>query len=508
MEVRYIDRQNESFDGVGYQFANGGLVNPYYKYFKQASEKGQPYFGMQNGYDRYTAFFANAAYTYKEKYTLRLSGRYDGSNLLGKEATARWLPTWNVSGSWNISDESFWPKSKILSAAKLRASYGLVASIGNATNSTATFYNQVSRRPALGDQETQIYISSLENSELTWEKTKDFNVGLDVALLSGRLNVNVDYYNRRIFDLIGPIRTSGIGGEYNKTANYGAMSGKGLEFAVTGKAINNKDFQWTTNFNFGYNVNKVTDLDISPNIFRSVSQNGAPVLNYPQRSLFSVKFAGLDHNYGYPTFIGTDGVASPYVRLQDDDLSQLKYEGPIDPTFAGGFYNSFTYKQFTLSALLGFSAGNVIRLNPTISSGFNDINSITKDLLNRWVNPGDEAFTSIPALLDPLTASNIIAPDGSRIDVRYPYNLYNYSTERVASGDYIKLRQVSLGYSLPQKFYSKLSLKGASVSVVGNNLLLLYSDKKLNGQDPEFYSSGGVALPVSRQFTLSLKVNF
>ncbi|MEE1946040.1 SusC/RagA family TonB-linked outer membrane protein [Pedobacter sp. KR3-3] len=508
MEVRYIDRQRESFDGVGYQFDNGGLVTPYYKYFKEAAEEGKPYFSMGNNYERYTAFFANASYTYNEKYTLRLSGRYDGSNLLGKTATARWLPTWNVAGSWNISDEDFWPKSDILSGAKLRASYGLVASIGNATNSAAVFYNQVSRRPNLGDQEAQIYISNLENSELTWEKTKDLNIGLDLALIKNRINFTVDLYKRNIFDLIGAIQTSGIGGEYTKIANYGAMSGKGIELAITGKAIDNPNFKWTTNFNFGYNTNKVKDLEIDPNIFKSTSNNGSPVLNFPQRSLFSVQFAGLNHDYGYPMFVGVDGRTTTYINLQDNNLVRLKYEGPIDPTFAGGFYNQFSYKNFTLSALLGFSAGNMIRLNPNIKSSFDDISSMSRDLLNRWVMPGDEKFTSVPAILDPLSASKIVDANGSAIDIRYAYNLYNFSTERVAKGDYIKLRQVALSYNLPKSFFSKLGMSAASVSLVGNNLLLLYSDKRLNGQDPEFYNSGGVALPVSRQYTLSLKVGF
>lgn len=122
--------------------------------------------------------------------------------------------------------------------------------------------------------------------------------------------------------------------------------------------------------------------------------------------------------------------------------------------------------------------------------------------------PGDEKFTTVPAILDPLSASKIVDANGSSVDIRYAYNLYNFSTERVAKGDYIKLRQVALSYNLPKSFYSKLGMSGASISLVGNNLLLLYSDKRLNGQDPEFYNSGGVALPVSRQYTLSLKVGF
>jgi TonB-linked SusC/RagA family outer membrane protein len=508
MEVRYADRQNEYFDGAGYQYENGGLVSSDYHYFKQAAETGKPYFGMGYGLDRYIAYFSNAAYTYKEKYTLKLSGRYDGSNLMGKSTVARWLPTWNVSGSWNIDEESFWPKNNILTAAKLRASYGLVASIGNATNSSAVFYNQIARRPNINDQEVQTFISSLENSQLTWEKTKDFNIGLDLSLLNDRLNLTVDVYNRNIFDLIGDIKTSGIGGQYQKTANYGGMKGHGIEFAITGKVIDHENFKWRTNFNFGYNTNKVTNLDVAPNVWRSISANGAPVEGYSQRSLFSVKFAGLNHDYGYPTFIGPDGKATTYIGLQDDDLSFLKYEGPVDPTFAGGFYNQFSYKGFSLSALFGFSAGNFLRLKPTVKSSYDDLTALSRDVLNRWVLPGDEKFTSIPAILDPLSAAKIVGADGATVDIRYPYNLYNYSTERVVKGDYIKLRQLSLTYSIPKKIYTKLKMSNAQLSLVGNNIWLIYADKRLNGQDPEFYASGGVAMPVAKQYTLSLKFGF
>ena len=122
--------------------------------------------------------------------------------------------------------------------------------------------------------------------------------------------------------------------------------------------------------------------------------------------------------------------------------------------------------------------------------------------------PGDEKYTSVPAILDQLSASKIVDANGSVIDVRYPYNLYNFSTERVARGDYIKLRQVAISYNVPRSITSKLKMSNASLSLVGNNLLLLYSDKRLNGQDPEFYATGGVALPVSRQYTLSLRVGF
>ncbi|WP_344848797.1 SusC/RagA family TonB-linked outer membrane protein [Pedobacter jeongneungensis] len=509
MEVRYIDRQAENFDGVGYQYENGGVVNPSYKYFKFAQESGFPYYGMATYRDRFSAFSLRAAYSYKDKYSFNATTRYDGSNLLGSSRRARWLPTWNVSGAWNIDQESFWPKNNILSSARVRATYGLVANLGNANNSSALFYNQITRRPYENEKETATYISSLENSELTWEKLKEFNLGADLTLLNDRLNLTVDLYKRNIYDLIGSIRTSGIGGQFTKNANYADMSAKGLEFTVAGNPVNGTDFKWRTQFNFAFNKNEITNLQVSPNIFSLIDADGGALMGYAQRGLFSLQFAGLDHNNGYPYYIDQNGKRNSNVDLQSTKTAYLKYEGPVDPTFTGGFYNQFRYKAFTLSALFTFATGNKVRLGNVYSATYPDFYAMSKDLLNRWIKPGDEQFTNVPALLDSYqTGTQVKDVNGNTISAVYPYNLYNFSSERVASGDFIRFKQVSLGYELPKEFLSKLKIASAQISFVGNNLALLYSDKRLNGQDPEFFASGGVALPIPKQYTLSLKVGF
>jgi len=509
MEVRYIDRQNSKFDGVGYQYDNGGIVNANYLYFKKAQESNAPYFGMGYGYDRFAAFALRAAYSYKDRYSFNATTRYDGSNLMGKSRNARWLPTWNVSGAWNIDQENFWPENRVISSARVRATYGLVANIGNANNSGAIFYNMLSRRPYENEKETVTYISSLANSELTWEKLKETNLGADLTFLDDKINLTVDLYKRNIFDLIGSIKTSGIGGEYTKVANYGKMKAKGIEVTLGGNPVTHTNFKWRTQFNMGYNENRITELQNTPRILDLVSDNGGSIVGYSQGGLFSIPFAGLNHDYGYPYFIDESGRKNPYVYLQSTKTNYLKYEGPIDPKLTGGFYNQFKYKQFTLSALFTFAAGNYVRLAQEFSSSYPDIYSMTKSMLNRWVQPGDEKYTTVPAILDPYTASRLVVDaSGATTSAVYPYNIYNFSTERVAKGDFIRFKQISLTYDLPKTFASKLSMSNASISFVGNNIALLYSDKRLNGQDPEFFGNGGVALPIPKQYTLSLKVGF
>lgn len=510
MEARSTEREEEHFDGIGYQFENGGLVNPNYLYFKQNQEQGKPYFGMQPGTDRFMAYMLTGTYAYKNKYVITPTVRFDGSNKMGHSTTARWLPTWNISGKWNIDKEDFWKENKIITSLTLRGSYGLTANIGNATNSAAVYYNMIARRPYVNDQETLTYISDLENSQLTWEKSKDLDIGANMSFVSNRISLQVDYYKRRMYDLIGALRTSGIGGQATKIGNYGAMSGKGFEFSLSGNVIDRKAFSWTTRVNFAFNNNTITHLETSSSIWKGVSQEGSAQVYFPQRALFSVKFAGLDHYLGYPTFYAVDSSNAEVatINLQGDEVGFLKYEGPADPTMTGGFWNKIRYKNFTLSGLIKVSTGNVLRLSPTFSSGYPDYGAMSKDVLNRWVMPGDETRTTVPALMDPVSEKQIIDANGSQISAVYPYNLYNYSTERVASGDYIKLTNVSFAYRIPQAFVENLHMTHASIAVVANNIAVLYADKKLNGQDPEFYASGGVALPTSKQITFSLKVGF
>lgn len=509
MELRYTDRQAVNYQGIGYQYENGGLVNPNYRYFKKMIEAGDAYFGNEYTYDRYLAYMFRGAYAYQDRYSVNFTTRYDGSNKLGSSRVARWLPTWNISGKWNVDQELFFVENPYLTALSIRSTYGLTASMGSARNSTAVFYNQVARRPYEDEKESLIYISSLENSELTWEKMYEFNIGADMTLFN-QVNLTVDYYKRNQFDLIGSIRTSGIGGQYTKVANYADMKASGFEFTVSGSPIQRQGgFNWRTNFNFAFNKNEVTNLEVNPNIWTLVRAEGAAVEGYAQRGLFSIQFDGLDPNYGYPTFIGTDGQKDTYINLQSQDIDYLYYHGPVDPTFTGGFYNNFSYKNFEFTSLFTFSAGNYIRLQPDYTADYNDMRAVSKDLVNRWLMPGDEAYTNIPALLDLYVRNNgVLRANGSTVSAVYPYNAYNYSTERVVNGDFIRLKQLSLGYFFPTRMVSRIGFTTAKISLVGNNIALLYSDKRLNGADPEFFNNGGVAMPVPRQYTLSIKLGF
>lgn len=500
-EVKYADRQTSNNTGVGYQYNSGGTPFVDYLFIKKMTEKNNAYYGLTNDYDRFIAFYANASYTYRNKYTLTATVREDGSNRLGSSPSARWLPTWTVAGNWNVDQEQFLKNSETVSHLMLKASYGLNASTGNATNTTAILRSFVTSRPYVSDQETAILIQALENADLTWEKKYELDLGADVGLFKERLGFTFDYYRRRSFDLIGLIKTSGVGGQVNQFANYADMKSHGIDVALTGKIIANKNIGLTSTLIFSYNNTLITNARNNPVIFDLVGEGGGALQGYPVRGLFSLQNAGLDPYTGVPQFISDTGGVSSAVYLQSHNLKYLKYEGPSDPTITGGWSNTFRYKDFSLSALVTYQAGNKIRLTPVYTVDYTDYSALPNEFKGRWSLPGDEKKTNIPSIPDiyTQTALNTVSA--------FPYNNYNFSHDRVADGGFVRLKSVSLSYQIPAPLLGKIGLKGGSLTATGNNLWLIYADERLHGQDPEFYNTGGVALPVNKQVTVSLRVS-
>ena len=510
-EVKYTDRQNSNNTGFGYQYENGGVPFVDYRILKQWIENSLQYYGMGNDYERFVGYFGNLSYTYNKKYVLEGTLRRDGSNRLGRSENARWLNSWTVAGRWNVGQEPFVQSIPAISYLTLRGSYGLNANYGNATNSLVVLRTQLTNRPYLNDRQLAIDIKNLENSDLTWEKKYEGNIGIDLGLLNNRLNISVDAYNRKSLDLISLIRTSGIGGEVfqttstvrrsTKAANYADLKSQGIEFSIGGRPYQSQDFSWQTNFTFGYNTTEITRAENFPLVFDLVIPEGGAKKGYPVRGLFSIPFAGLNE-LGVPTFKSDKGDTSSAVFLQSDKTDFLKYEGPVDPIIVGGFTNTFTYKNFMFNFHISYQVGNKIRLNPVFRNGYSDLDALPNEFKNRWVLPGDEKITTIPSITDAYLSFDLNSANS------YPYNNYNYSTQRVVDGSFVRLKTVQLQYSLPSKFIQGSPFRSIALNLVGNNLWLIYSDKELHGQDPEFFNAGGVALPINKQFTFSLKLGF
>ena len=504
-EINAIDRHSTWFRGWGMQYSMGEIANYAYQVFKKGSEQNLQYYTLNNTNERSVAFFANGTYSYKGIYTLNVTGRYEGTNKLGKSRSARWLPTWNVAGAWNIHEEKFMQGLyPTLSHLSLKASYSLTADRGpsNVTNSRVVISSDTPWRPFTSVRESELFIYSLANEDLTYEKKHELNVGLETGFFDNRINIAADWYKRNNFDLIGLINTQGVGGEVTKFGNIASMKSGGIEISLSTTNIKTKDFSWNTNIIWSHSHNEVTNLKSTTRVIDLVSGNGFALEGYPVRSLFSIPFKGLN-DQGLPTFLDQDGnisVTGVYFQTSgEENLGFLEYSGSTDPTDIGSIGNIITWKGLKLNVFITASWGNVIRLDPVFSNTYNDLNSMPKEFLNRWVQAGDEDVTDVPVIASRLQNVN-------NASLSIAYNSYNYSTARIAKGDFVRMKEISLSYDLPKRWISPLKLSSASMKIQGSNLFLLYADKKLNGQDPEFFNTGGVAVPVPKQFTFTLKL--
>ena len=503
MEVNNIDRTYDWFRGWGMQYELGEIANYAYEVFKKGAEENADYFKLTNSHERRTAFFGTATYSYKGRYTINGTIRYEGSNKLGKSRSARWLPTWNVSGAWNAHEEPWFEKvfRNALTTATLKASYSLTAESGPSwvTNSLPVIKSYNPWRPSAGLRESGLEETDRANGELTFEKKHEFNIGVQLGFLKNRINFEFDWYKRNNYDLIGIVNTQ-MGGQ--KYGNVASMKSNGVEISLTTKNIQTKDFSWTTNIIYSHTHNEVTELENNQRVIDLVAGTGFALEGYPVRSLFSIPFRGLN-NEGLPTFLDQDGeVTTTGIYFQEQDKEKLKfleYSGSVDPTDVGSFGNVFKYKGLTLNVFITYSFGNVVRLDPVFKNSYNDLNSMPKEFANRWMVPGDENTTTIPVI-----ASRRQNRNDSHLS--YAYNAYNYSTERIAKGDFIRMKEISLGYDFPKVVTDPLKINSLSLKLQATNLFLIYADKKLNGQDPEFFNTGGVAVPLPKQFTLTLRL--
>lgn len=503
MELNATNRSKSWFNGVGMQYGMGLLPNYNYLYFKQGNEENAAYYTVDETRSREIAFFGTATYSYKGKYTLNGTMRYEGSNKLGKSRSARWLPTWNISGAWNAHEEKWFEELQpALSHATLKASYSLTADRGpaNVSNSFVIINSYNPWRPNSNVQESGLKIKEIQNSDLTYEKKHELNIGIDLGFLENRINFALDWYKRNNYDLIGIVNTQGAGGQIAKYANLASMKSHGVELTLSTRNIVSKDFKWSTDFIFSKAKNEVTELETNSTVMDLISGNGFAMQGYPVRSLFSMDFKGLNEE-GIPTFVNEKGeVTTSDIDFQNrSNKSHLVYEGSTDPTITGSFGNIFNYKNWKLNVFITYSFGNVVRLDPQFHNKYTDLDATPKEFKNRWMVPGDEKHTSIPSIAD--TRMNTQDTYLSRA-----YNAYNYSTERIAKGDFIRMKEISLSYDFPKTWLNHLRLSTASLKFQATNLFLIYSDDKLNGQDPEFFNTGGVAVPMPKQFTLTLRL--
>jgi len=503
-DVKYIDRYATTSIGDGYLYYNGQrfVENP--DYSRMLAYGSTAHKTSTFNYERYVAFFLSGDYAFDRRYSVSASTRYDGSNLLGKDAAARWLATWTFAGKWNVINEKFMENAKkSIDELALRCSYGLTASMPPTANSQAVFYDDFSYAP--GYQQDIITRQNLGNKDLTWEKDYMLNFAIDASFFKGRLSTTVEWWQRNSFDLISDIEGSGIGGVLYKQGNYADLHNRGVDIMLDATPVVTKDWRWIIGLTFGSNLNKIKNAKNAPQVMDLVAQTGGNINGYPVHSLFSIPFYGLDPQNGMPLFLQPDGSKpSGYADMQSLNTAYLKYEGPVDPPYTGGLNNTVKYRQFTLNVFLSYQWGNVVRLNPSFSENYTDLDALSKDFKNRWMQTGDELTTNVPSI--PYKITSLLYNTTS-----YPYNNYNFSSARVAKGDFVRMKSISLSYNFPDAWLqkaTKMVFRTALFRITGKDLWLIYADKRLHGQDPEFLNTGGVALPALPQGILSVTLGF
>lgn len=511
-EITSSHRNNTWFRGWGIQYDLGESPFTDYRVFKRGQEENSPYFSVNRNSKndptniryRQAAFFTNLTYSYAGKYILNGTFRYEGANKLGEATSARWMPSWNLSAAWNAHEEAFFDNFRpALSHFTLKGSYSLTGDRGpsTVTNSYAVYRSYTPWRPTAGDGESGLEIADLANNELTYEKKHELNIGTSMGFFDNRINIDFDWYKRNNFDLIGIVNTQGLGGQIAKFGNVADMKSHGVELTLNANILRDREFKWRSTLTYSKVKTEVTRLDTRTQVMDLITGTGFALEGGPARGLYSIPFLHLNDE-GLPVFLNSDNQETvTSINFQErDNIGFLKYEGPTDPIHTGGFGNTFSYKNFSLNVVMTSTFGHVVRLNPIFSNEYSDLTASTKEFADRWMVAGDEAFTNVP----------IIATTGQNRaygnDLKYAYSAYNYSSVRTAKGDFIRMKDVSLSYEFSKDLIKAWKINSLGLRFNATNLFLLYADKKLNGQDPEFVNAGGVAAPMARQYTLTLRL--
>ena len=502
-EMDNAKNTNDLNRNYGLLYNAGNYASFSYLMFKKLQEEFRNYYTVADTENNNQAFFANASYTLKGRYTTNGTLRYDASNAFGPSRYLRWMPTWNAGLKWDVSQENFFASLKPLSHLSLKASFGVTAVAPSVSNSLAQLYINNPWRNST-QRELGLEIQNIANHDLTYEKNQELNIGADLGFLDDRINLSVEWFHRHSYDLIGDIVTQGTGGFTTKKGNMAQMRIRGLEIGLETTNLKTADFSWKTSFIYSRAKNEITELLTTPTIrdmigysTSATSQGGFARAGYPLKSIFSVPFNGLNDR-GLPTFLNEYNQSTiGGIRFDSRNVDFLKYAGTLIPTDKGSFSNTFHYKGISLGVVLTYSYGNVVRLRK-LSNIYTDYGIVPRELNNRWQFAGDETKTNIPVVY-----TTFMQNAYGYNEISQAYNTYDYSDIRIAKGDNIRLKEISLGYTFDKDFLRETRIRQLSVKLQATNLALLYADKRLNGDDPDYLVNGYTPISPKRLiFTL------
>ena len=434
--------------------------------------------------DHLLSLLSRVNYDYDNKYYFSANYRRDGSSRLG--ANNRWANFWSVSAAWRMTQEKFMENVSFINDLKIRASYGINGTLPNDLYGHLSLYGYGYNYQTIAGSAP----ASVPNPDLSWERNNNFNIGFDARLFD-RLGITFDYYTRKTTDLLQDVPTSMVVGFTSMLKNVGEMTNKGVELDINVDVFKNGPVKWNTGLALSHNSNKVSKLYGGKDIIdgTSIIREGESYYSW-----WSREWAGVDPATGEEQWVlnteNEDGSLNRELT-KDPSKAQRVIIGKPDPKLTGGWRNSVSWKGLELSMLFNFSLGGKLfdsmRTSITDTDGYYIYYNTSIDQMNRWQKPGD--VTDVPRRIN-----------------NYIYG--NYGSSRFMKDlNYLRLKSLSLSYTLPKQWVSRAQMENVRVFVSGSNLLTLTS---YDNVDPEQPINGipTFALPALKSVTFGIEIGF
>lgn len=468
---------NEKLLAAGVPGWNGSLYNyvPIYN----------PFYEGQN---RYFSMYFNGSYTYLNKYTLSASARKDKSNQLGANINDKLTPLYSLGAAWNVSKEDFF-KVDFIDDLRFRLTTGIN---GNVDKSTSKVLIAIPQKNNSSTNEDFLKMQFPENKDLRWESTRVNNIGMDLTLLNSRINVNLDVYTKKSYDLLGYVNADPSVGFQRVYKNTSTMLNRGFDLRLSADIFRG-DFRWNALLNLSYNKNKVTKV-YNPNPTLSgylTGGRGNEIVDMPIDYFYNLRWAGLNDK-GEPQVYNDKGVAVSWQNNAQPNIDWLDYAGTTLPKYYGSFINTFSYKGFSLTPIFTYRLGHTMRLPTTyLTPASSSLNNID----NRWQRAGDESNTYLPKLYS------------SQYEPLMRFQFYTLNNLRQASASYVRLSNVSLTYDLPKNIAGKV-FKNIQLQTQVTDLWLWVKNKEQVDPEVANLREGRLNLSPPITYSFGVKVDF
>ncbi|MCM1331322.1 MAG: SusC/RagA family TonB-linked outer membrane protein [Bacteroides sp.] len=509
----------------GMSFAQGIDLNKYTNYASWLAENTP---SLSNSKNNVISAYITASYNWRRLIFVNANARVDGSNSFGDRSNDKLLPVWSVSGSFDAAQLDFFKQLTWLDYFSIKGSYGFQ---GNMLSDQSPV--MIIRKDAFNSFYNE-YMSTVErnpNPDLKWEKTTSYNLGFEWGFFNRLLQLDASFYWKHTKDAFMTKNISTINGYDSYIVNGGDIDNNGYSVAVTVRPINTRDWQWSVSTNFSRSINRIKSLPAGESYELNDFLNGNVIVKgKPVGTFYSYKFIGLSPIDGGPMFDDWFDRTEDLKGLSKYDTytSVLKASGSREPIMSGNLSTSLRWKNLRLSANFVYSLGAKTRLFGMYGAGvesegifakagyIKSENNLSRDYLDRWMKPGDELHTNIPAIIGSAHPSYFkylnhwsknMDDEGINPIADNYWDMYDYSDLRVVSSDYLKLSTLSLSYDFPKHLLNGWHCKRLELTVTGTNLFTI-CDSKLKGQTPTQGGFTTVQLSDRPGFSFGLNITF